>query len=74
MRPQERVWRKDGRREVRRSQEHELRPELTVRQQEQALVEETSAMLARQAHIDAAWDLPFLVNGMPGVTVLTLDD
>lgn len=74
MRPAGRVWKRDGRRTARRQQEPQLRQQPTRRQREQALVSDAEDMLARQAHIDAGWELPFLLNGMPGVTVIILGE
>jgi hypothetical protein len=75
MRPLDgRVWRKDGRRLQRRAAEPQLRATPTRRQVARQLVRDAEDMLARQAHIDAAWDLPFLIAGLPRVTVLTLGD
>lgn len=44
----------------------------TMRQQGQALADSTEALLARQAHIDQAWTLPFEVGGIPGITTMEL--
>lgn len=73
MRPQDgRVWRKNARRQ--KHSERELRQQPTQRQRAIQLITEAEDVLARQAHIDQAWDLPFLIAGTPGVTIMTLGD
>jgi hypothetical protein len=76
MQPATRTRRKDGRRSGRRSAEPcYYTPALrTVRQRADDLIAEAEAEAVTQAHIDQAWDLPFLVAGLPGVTIVSLGE